>query len=64
MKLQQRKAKLIMFEEKTFESDADADISEVSDNNYDVKNEAKVSALYKLGRNGPCPGMEMDHNLR
>ena len=53
-----------MFEEKTLEADADADISEVSDDNYDVKNEAEVSALYKLGRNGPCPGMEMDHNLR
>jgi hypothetical protein len=53
-----------MFEEKTLEADADADISEVSDDNYDVKNEAEVSALYKLGRNGPCPGMEMDNNLR
>ena len=39
------------FEGESSEADADEDISEDSDDNYDVKNEAEVSALYKLVRN-------------
>ena len=39
------------FEGESSEADADEDISEDSDDNYEVKNEAEVSALYKLVRN-------------
>merc|ERR1719318_412342 len=39
------------FEGESSEADADEDVSEDSDDNYDVKNEAEVSALYKLVRN-------------
>merc|ERR1719318_1989182 len=39
------------FEGESSEADADEDISEDSDDNYDVKNEAEVSALYRVVRN-------------
>ena len=39
------------FEGDSSEAEADNDLSEDSDDNYEVKNEAEVSALYRLVRN-------------